>query len=286
MSRVLKLKAVNKRIIWGGKKLAEDYGKGVPGESIAEAWELTVHPEGVNTVEGGINAGKPLSDFCGDGTFPIMIKLIDAADRLSVQVHPAKTEMWYVLDAEEGAQLVYGLKEKFDRDVFAKAITDGKVETLLNYVDVKKGDVFFIPQGLVHAIGKGITIAEIQQNSNVTYRIYDYNRLQNGKPRQLHVTESLETIKDFTEDEISAIRYENGKTGADSIANCRYFSVDTVCLDGEMKLSSEDSFVSVICLGGNAKISGRDMKKGDSFFLPSHSSATVKGKAELLITKP
>ena len=280
----LKLTSVNKNIIWGGEKLGRFYGKGEG--KIAEAWELTVHPEGINVIENGEYAGMCLSEYLGSSdNFPIMIKLIDACDRLSVQVHPVKTEMWYVLDAEPGASLVYGLKNNFDRAEFEKALAENKAEELLNYVPVKKGDVFFIPQGLVHAIGKGILIAEIQENSNVTYRIYDYGRLQNGKPRELHVEQSMVTIKDFTEDEINAIRYENGKTGENNVANCKLFCVDRYVVDSKVTLDTENSFVSVMCVNGEGKVGDETMEKGDSFFLPEKmGKVDITGNCEIIVT--
>lgn len=280
----LKLNSVNKSIIWGGEKLGLSYGKGEG--KIAEAWELTVHPEGINVIENGEYAGMKLSEYIGsDDNFPIMIKLIDACDRLSVQVHPVKTEMWYVLEADEGASLVYGLKNGFDKAEFEKAIAENRVEALLNYVPVKKGDVFFIPQGLVHAIGKGILIAEIQENSNVTYRIYDYGRLQNGKPRELHVEQSLNTIKDFTEDEIDAARYENGKTSENNVANCKLFNVDRYEVTSSVVLDTEKSFVSVVCVEGEGMIGSEKMSKGDSFFLPEKmGKVEVSGRCEIIVT--
>lgn len=281
----LKLEAVNKNIIWGGTRLSESYGKGEG--KIAEAWELTVHPEGINVISNGEYKGMLLSDYIGSKEdFPIMIKLIDAADRLSVQVHPVKTEMWCVLEADEGATLVYGLKDKFDESTFTSAVADGKVEELLNYVPVKKGDVFFIPQGLVHAIGKGILIAEIQENSNITYRVYDYNRLQNGKPRELHVEQAIKTVKDFTEDEIFAIRYLNGKENDAVLADCSLFKVERYQLDSSMEIDTDIGFVSVICTEGEGTVGGETMKKGDSFFLPDNmGKVKIEGNCEIIISR-
>ncbi len=277
----LKLRSVNKEIIWGGEKLARHYGKGEG--SIAEAWELTVHPEGVNVIENGEYAGMTLAEYLGSDEFPIMIKLIDAADRLSVQVHPQKTEMWYVLEAEEGASLVCGLKGKFDREAFEGALKEKRVSELLRYVPVKRGDVFFIPQGLVHAIGGGITVAEIQENSNVTYRIYDYDRVKDGKPRPLHIEEAMTTVKDFEESDIDALRYEGGDRS--SVCDCRSFKVEKYSLDGELALAASDSFLSVICLEGGGRLGSEELFKGDSFFIPEGCEALVKGKCEIIVTR-
>lgn len=281
----LKLSSVNKSIIWGGSKLSEKYGKGEG--KIAEAWELTVHPEGINVIENGEYKGMLLSEYLGsDKDFPIMIKLIDASDRLSVQVHPVKTEMWIVLEADEGASLVYGLKDNFNEKSFAEAVNEGRVEELLNYVPVKKGDVFFIPQGLVHAIGKGILIAEIQENSNITYRVYDYNRLQNGKPRELHVEQAIKTVKDFTEEEINAIRYSCGKDNESVIASCPLFKVEKHTVCGDMTVDTEGGFVSVICLDGEGTVGDEKMIKGDSFFLPEGmGKVTVSGNCEIIVSR-
>lgn len=281
----LKLEAVNKNIIWGGTRLSESYGKGEG--KIAEAWELTVHPEGINVISNGEYKGMLLSDYVENkDNFPIMIKLIDACDRLSVQVHPVKTEMWCVLEADEGATLVYGLKDKFDEGAFRAAVAEGRVEELLNYVPVKKGDVFFIPQGLVHAIGKGILIAEIQENSNVTYRVYDYNRLQNGKPRELHVEQAIKTVKDFTDEQISDIRYLNGRENDNVLANCSLFKVERYQVDGSMEIDTDISFVSVICTEGEGTVGGEPMKKGDSFFLPDNmGKVKIEGNCEIITSR-
>lgn len=280
----MKLKAVCKDIIWGGYKLGKAFHK--PEGKIAEAWELTVHPEGINEIENGAYAGRNLADYLGSKeNFPVMIKLIDACDRLSIQVHPVKTEMWVILDCEPGATLVYGLKDKFDEKAFRAALDNGTVEDLLNYVPVFPGDVFFIPQGLVHAIGKGILIAEIQMNSNVTYRVYDYNRLQNGKPRELHVDQAMSVIRDFTPEEIDALRFSRGDGGKETIANCPYFRVDRLDLNGSAMIPESAPFTSVVCVEGEGTIGGEKIVKGDSFYLPQGcGDVPVEGSMELLIT--
>ncbi len=281
----LKLESVNHDILWGGTILSEQYGK--PAGKIAEAWELTVHPQGINRILNGEYQGMLLSEYLGsDADFPLMFKLIDACDRLSVQVHPVKTEMWYIVDCKEGATLVYGLQDAFDEASFREALEAGSVESLLRTVPVHKGDVFFIPQGLVHAIGAGILIAEIQENSNVTYRVYDYGRLQNGKPRELHVDAAMETVCDFTDAEIDARRYACGRGDDTTIANCPLFRVDRYVVDGTLTLTVEDRFLSVVCLDGSATVNGESMEKGDSFFLPAGlGEVTVAGRCEILVTE-
>lgn len=277
-----RLKPVKKQIIWGGHRLSEEFGIG--RNCIAEAWVLAVHSEGVNRVE---SLHGDLSKIVGTEPFPVMIKLIDAADSLSVQVHPVKTEMWYVVDCEEGASLVYGLKDRFDKKAMRKALNEGRVRELLNYVPVHRGDVFFIPQGLVHAIGAGILIAEIQQNSNVTYRLYDYGRLQNGKPRQLHIDESMSVIRDFTDKEINARRYSLGRISEDCIANCEFFTAFRKTVNGEIRLTSEKKrFVSVVILDGEGKIGHFTFKKGESYLMNGSTAATLRSdNAEIIVTE-
>lgn len=282
----LKLEAVCKDIIWGGDQLKREYNKKAEG-NIAEAWELSVHPEGICKIENGELAGKLLSEYLGsEENFPVMIKLIDARDRLSIQVHPVKTEMWIIMDCEPGAKLVYGLKDKFSEATFRKALENGTAEELLNYVDVHPGDVFFIPQGLVHAIGAGILICEIQQNSNVTYRVYDYGRLQNGKPRELHVDQAMGVIKDFTAEQIEKERYSLGKDEESTLAHCSLFRVDKYAIDGSKDFTVEGEFISVICLDGEGDINGEKMVKGDSYFIDKKCGKfTVNGKAQIVVTR-
>lgn len=281
----LKLESVNHDSLWGGTLLSEQYGK--PAGKIAEAWELTVHPQGINRILNGPYQGMLLSEYLGSDTdFPLMIKLIDARDRLSVQVHPAKTEMWYVMDCREGASLVYGLREPFDEVAFRLALETGCVEPLLRTVPVHKGDVFFIPRGLVHAIGEGILLAEIQENSNVTYRVYDYQRRQNGIPRELHVEAAMKTVRDFTDQEMDALRFACGQGDDATIANCPLFRVDRYMVDGTLTLTVGDRFLSVICLDGSATVNGETMEKGDSFFLPGGlGEVTVVGRCEILVAE-
>ncbi|MBQ7600213.1 MAG: class I mannose-6-phosphate isomerase [Clostridia bacterium] len=315
----LLLKPVSKQIIWGGDVLKKEYNKKAPFEKIAESWELSVRP-GENCVirNGGLKGRTLMGAIAGDrsflGTncdaydrFPLLIKFIDAGDRLSIQVHPdneyamahegetGKTEMWYIMDADPGAQLVYGLKPGTGRKELEEAVKGGYVEEVMNYVDVKKGDVFFSPAGQVHAIGKGILIAEIQQNCNVTYRVYDYNRRQpDGSLRKLHTEKALDVIVSRTEEEIRRIRFSKpAETSGTVLGSCDYFtSVKyTVCQGRDLELQADvKSFMSLLFLESEgAFILFEDRKirirKGDSLFIPADMGKfRICGGCELIST--
>lgn len=299
MRKPIRLKGVNKQIIWGGKRLAEEYGKGTPGESIAESWELTCRPDGINTVVGGKYDGRSFEEYIKEnpshvsgsfdgGHFPLLIKLIDAEADLSIQVHPddayaaekgldaGKTEMWYIVDAAPDAHIIYGLKEGVTPERVRSAIETGTLEELMNYVPVKKGDCFFIPAGMVHAICHGILIAEIQQNSNTTYRVYDYNRRQpDGSLRQLHVEDALAVLSRFDPNACVS------KSDDQLIASCPFFNVIRIDLSEAEKATVQagNSFVHLLCVEGSATMKQGlhtyEIKKGDSWFIPA-GSATCK----------
>ena len=291
MKKPIRLLPVTKKIIWGGSRLSDEYGKGMPGEKIAESWELTCRADGENVVSGGEYDGmtfsqylKAVPDAIGNNPysdrFPLLIKLIDAESDLSIQVHPddayaaehttdlGKTEMWYIVDAAPNAHIIYGMKEKYPRAVIEKAISDGTLESLMNYIPVKKGETYFIPSGTVHAICRGILIAEIQQNSNITYRVYDYNRRQpDGSLRQLHTEDALNVIERV---DPSAVGYTNS---GDVIAKCKFFTVRKINGKREELNASSDSFVHLLCVDGNAKIvfdnEETSLDKGGSVFVPA-----------------
>ena len=230
----LRLNSPLKDYIWGGTRLKTEFGKSTSLERVAESWELSCHKDGPSLIENGDFAGKTLPEYIKIqgksvlGTncekfdyFPILIKLIDAQDNLSVQVHPdnnyalrvegeyGKTEMWYIVDCAEGASLIYGFDHEISAEEFARRIQDNTLLNVCNIVPVKKGDVFFIEAGTIHAIGKGILIAEIQQNSNTTYRVYDYGRVgADGNPRQLHI----EKAKEVTQKDIKVVE-ESRRSG-------------------------------------------------------------------------
>ncbi|MFP3155368.1 class I mannose-6-phosphate isomerase [Lachnospiraceae bacterium ZAX-1] len=309
---LLKLAPSYKEYLWGGHRLVDEYNKQYEGEVLAESWELSCHPDGPCVITNGAYAGKTLEQYIKAegqqvlGTncrrfkdFPILIKFIDAKDKLSIQVHPdneyalknegqyGKTEMWYIMDCEEGAFLYYGFNQEISKEEFAKRIVDGTLPEVLNAVLVQRGDVLFIEAGTIHAIGKDIVIAEIQQNSNVTYRVYDYGRVgKDGKKRDLHIEKALEVT--------NRAPVIKSKSANPHIASCDYFTVDKWNLDGTMvqRLSGyigNHSFASILIMQGNGTIScggeTLSLKKGDSFFLPAGSGTyEISGSCEALVT--
>jgi len=295
-----------KDYIWGGQKLRTVYGKHTDLSPLAESWELSCHPDGLSTVAG--SNGKTLDRYIAEnpgclGTgydsteLPILIKLIDAKSDLSVQVHPSdeyalshegeygKTEMWYVLDCEENASLFYGFERPVTKEEYAAAIRDGRLTDILHRVQVKPGDVFFIPAGTVHAIGAGILICEIQQNSNTTYRVYDYNRRdKDGNLRPLHVEKALEVSCTQPSPPLPAMN-----DGVDVLlASCEYFHVRRLRVSDAYTLDvTTDSFVSLVVTGGEGRLvfDGGEMTfvKGDSLFIPAQNGRiTVEGSCELI----
>ncbi len=265
----LKLEAYKKGVVWGGTTLRDKYSKSFNSDDLGETWELSVREKENCVITNGEYAGMTLKQYLGgEKNFPLLVKFLDANDSLSVQVHPEKTEMWYIVEATDDAQLVYGLNEKFDKEKIRTAIADGTLEDHLNYINVKAGEVYFIPSGLTHAICKGIVIAEIQENSDITYRLYDYNRPQaDGTLRELHVNESLETMTDITEEYIESCRYSLGKTSENNLANCPFFTVDKYDFSGVMTFSKE-GFHHILCLEGKGEINGEQIAKGDSYYIP------------------
>ena len=307
-----------KDYIWGGNRLETEFGYSSKSGRSAEAWVLSCHKDGSSIVKNGPLAGYPLNEalsfFDGDplgrasaqfSYFPLLIKLIDAHDRLSVQVHPddkyalshegeyGKTEMWYVIDCKPGAELIYGLNRSVTKDEFRKRIENNTLTDICRFVPVHPGDVFFIPSGTLHAIGSGILIAEVQQNSNTTYRVFDYGRPgADGKPRPLHIDKAI----DVTNTEASAfVPSATGNTiktdfgDVKTIAACRYFTVEIMNIDGETAILSRDSFTSLVILDGSVVVScdhgPLNARKGSGVFIPAGVKANVSGKGRLLVSR-
>ena len=314
----LLMQAPVKDYIWGGTRLREKYNKVSTADKLAESWELSCHPAGPSVIANGPAKGETLEQYLEKkgmallGTkgkdcknFPIMIKLIDAKDNLSVQVHPddayalknegelGKTEMWYVIDAEPGAELLYGVEKEITRQELADSLKNGTITEICHHAPVKKGDVFFIPAGTIHAIGKGILLAEVQQNSNTTYRLYDYGRLGNdGKPRQLHVKQgsevcSLEPLPLKNEKEAIALSPD---CQGELLATCDYFTTYGVTVDGTAHLTAgSESFQTFTVLEGSLTLTAGEtlleMPAGQTVFLPANmGDYQLSGKANLIFT--
>ncbi len=314
----LLLKPPIKDYLWGGTRLKNEFDLETDKCIAAEGWMLSCHKDGSNIVLNGKYEGKTLPEVLecwgpaalGEKAarfsyFPILIKLIDAKDKLSVQVHPedvyalthegeyGKTEMWYVVDCEEGAELIYGFRSEISKEEFAQRIQENTLSEVCNYVPVRKGDVFFIAAGTLHAIGEGILIAEVQQNSNTTYRVSDYGRLGvDGKPRELHVNKALD-VTDRTPPKIpygdtgTIVQTEYGTVR--DLAECELFTVKLLSLEKKTKLCCADSFLSLLVLDGCVTVlyekSGIKAEKGNSIFIPAGVEVTVSGEAEILYSR-
>lgn len=295
----LKLHPCYKEYLWGGDRLKKEYGKADAPDVTAESWELACHKDGMSVISEGPLAGKTLAELdgadyrgtdCKTKEFPILVKLIDAAKKLSIQVHPSdktalteageqgKAEMWYIVDCKPQSFLYFGFKRKISREEFRKRAEDGTICKVLNKVPVAKGDVFYILPGTIHAIGAGILIAEIQQNSNTTFRIYDYGRTDpNGNPRPLHLARAEAVVS------CSPIIPEECR--ANSMAafpefeiremfSCRYFRAYRVDVRREVSLSCDGkSFQHLLCVEGEGSIQtdtgSYPFRCGESYFLPA-----------------
>lgn len=308
-TELLKLKPVVKNYIWGGKNLKNDWNKS-GADNIAETWELSLHPEGLSSIEGGTYNGKTLQELLsawGDSAigkssvlfpmFPMLIKFIDTNAKLSVQVHPnddyalahenqyGKNEAWYILHAEENAGVYIGLKDAVTKEEIIKRSKDGTILEILQFFPAKAGDLFSVPAGTIHAIDAGLTLVEIQQNSNVTYRIFDHNRLgADGKPRPLHLDKALEVA--------NLEKYIPPKTNSyegkaiRQIANDRYFNVREIKSNSVYLRQINDSFCCIVILEGSGEISDgyvtHQFVKGNSFFVPASMHFKIKGEARFL----
>ncbi len=317
---LLKLRPALKDYLWGGTRLKTDFGFQTDLATVAEGWMLSCHKDGENQVENGEYQGKTLSqvlDIAGKellGTngakfdrFPILIKLIDAKKDLSVQVHPdnayalrvegeyGKTECWYVLDCDEGAELIYGFKKPISKEEFKARIKDNTFLEAVNKVEVHKGDLFFIEAGTLHAIGGGILLAEIQQNSNTTYRVYDYGRRgADGKLRPLHIDKAVDVTNCAPPTHAvspEGEKIQNGNTEMQLLTKCDLFTVTSVKTDSVYESTADEtSFVSVLVTDGSGEITCKTdtlpLKKGDSFFIAANSGKfTIKGTVEFIETR-
>ncbi|MCD8013352.1 MAG: class I mannose-6-phosphate isomerase [Lachnospiraceae bacterium] len=320
--RPFMLSPAGKDYLWGGNRLNEDFAKGIDMSPLAETWECSTHPDGPSVVATGAFKGQTLTDVIkahpeylgthpkAEDGLPILIKLIDAKRNLSVQVHPddafarehengspGKTEMWYVLDAAKDAELIYGFYHDTDEETVRKSLADGTVEKYLQKVPVQKDDVFFIPAGQVHAIGAGALIAEIQENSNLTYRLYDYNRIdKTGRTRELHIDKALKVacLKGSSEPRqpMRVLKFRPGAAD-ELLCRCKYFEVSRVLLNTEsvramvQTQAGANSFQVLLCTEGCGiyfwEEESLPFYKGDCLFIPADSvPLRIHGKAQML----
>ena len=298
----LKFTPILKDKIWGGSRLQQLFGKKSESNKVGESWELSGYNGDLSVVSNGSLAGRNIIElietykdelvgkqiydrFCNQ--LPLLFKFIYADDKLSIQVHPddevamerhqssGKTEMWYVIDAEPGSRLVIGFLQDITREDYLKALEEGRLDDLLQKVEVNAGDVFFIPPGLVHAIGKGVVLAEIQQTSDLTYRIYDYKRLDEfGKERELHTEKALDVI-DFSASADPKTVYSRSINELATLVSCDYFTTNIVRFNEQFNrfYGKLDSFVVYMCVEGNFEISCNGdvtkVKKGETVLIPA-----------------
>lgn len=315
----LKLKPAFQNYLWGGTKLRTVYHKAAPKnwQKVAESWELSIHPHGLSIIAGGPFAGQTFAEYLQaagpkvlgkrftKAHLPILIKFIDAADNLSIQVHPndnyarkyenssGKTEMWYVVAAEPGAFIYYGFKKKISAKEFKQRIADQTLPQVLKKIPVKAGDVFFIPAGTLHAIGKGSLIAEIQQSCDLTYRIYDYGRVgDDGKPRQLHIDKACDVTElKPSKQKINKKQIPLSKTARiRTLVEYQDFITKKITLDeGKLELLSlDDTYQALIVVKGKFTLIYQDKKyqlaNGETIFLPAGlGTYHLQGKGELLL---
>ena len=296
---LVKIKPGIKDYIWGGTYFKK-FNKGTSFDRVSECWELSIRDDDSSIIASGKDIGKRLVDVLTKEDigpvmdrfpyFPLLIKLIDAKENLSVQVHPSddyalkyeqsfgKSEMWHIISADEGSGLYVGLNKDYAKEEIEKALKEGTILNCLNFFKVKPGDTFIINPGTIHAIGRGVRLIEIQQNSNLTYRLYDYNRVdQNGNPRELHIAKALEVIN---YKKYEPIKEENGY-----LADNQYFTVKKVRFDREVKISAnEQSFVSFTFLDGNGFVNDISYSQFDTFFLPYKKECLIKGKGTVVIS--
>ena len=302
-----------KDYLWGGDRLKKDFNKKCDIYPLAESWEVSVHKDGLSIVDSGIYKGKTLKEvldihkeYLGtrNDKLPILVKFIDAKSDLSIQVHPddnyaktyendnGKTEMWYVLDAVDNTKLIYGLKHKCTKGDIKEAIEDGSITELLNYYDIKKDDVFFIPPGTIHAIGRGSLIVEVQESSNVTYRLYDYQRKdKDGNLRRLDIDKALE-VADLSGTKniirpMSILKYKKNENRR-LLSRCKYFEMEKLSIYDEIEYKSDDlSFRILLCIEGNSILSFLnetiECSAGKCIFVPANSvNIKIKGRAKFL----
>ena len=307
---LLFLEPVFKEAIWGGIRLREVFGYEIPSDTTGECWAISAHKNGDCRIRGGIYDGKLLGslwkeepelfgNYPGD-QFPLLVKIIDAKEDLSIQVHPddsyagvhengslGKTECWYVLDCEPGTEIVIGHHGK-DREEVEAMIRGHRWEEFIRKIPLKKGDFFQIEPGCVHAIKGGTLILETQQSSDVTYRVYDYGRLSDGKPRQLHVEQSIDVISaPFIENDIHPVSEKLPGAVHTHLITCKFFTVDKYDIDGVFTQEFKKYFTNVSVISGKGAVNGIPLEAGQHFIVPARSGeCRFEGKMSVICSNP
>ncbi|WMJ88697.1 mannose-6-phosphate isomerase, class I [Anaerocolumna sp. MB42-C2] len=306
MKEVIFLEPVFKEMIWGGNRLKTDFGYDIPSDNTGECWAVSAHTNGDCTVKGGKYKGQKLSSLWtnhrelfggikGD-TFPLLIKIIDAKTDLSIQVHPddeyankyengslGKTECWYILDCDKDGKIVVGHNAK-DKEELKTMIADRRWNELIRVLPIKQGDFFQIEPGTVHAIKGGTVILETQQNSDITYRLYDYDRLSDGKPRELHIDKSIDVIKCPHKD-VNADRKKINLEQAEveELVTCEFYSVRKISVLGKQVFGQSEPFTILSVIDGDGAVDGIKIAKGDHFILPDgYGDYTIEGNLQLI----
>lgn len=311
MKKINRLTPIYKDYLWGGNKLQSKYHKNdTDKEIVAESWELSTHPDGISRINNELlnehlkENPQILGAKCKENDSPLLIKYIDAKGKVSIQVHPddayakmnehdnGKTELWYVVEADENAYIYLGLKQTITKSEFYEAISTSTITDYLNKVSVKKGNVFLVEPGTLHSIGEGCLIAEIQKKSNVTYRAYDFNRKdQNGNLRPLHIDKALEVtnLKQSNHDGLpDEIIKQTASTTIERLKKCDYFTVDYYAIKNKETFNvNEESFKVLMLIVGNAVVSTSDetvsLEQGESIFLSAGNyEVSVTGICEFL----
>jgi mannose-6-phosphate isomerase len=308
MSKLLFIEPIFHEKIWGGRRLETEFGYDIPDGKIGECWAISAHPNGDCVVKGGEYDGRRLSElwrderslFGGEGPdeFPLLVKIIDADDDLSIQVHPedayaaehengslGKRECWYVLDAEPGATIVVGQKAA-GRDEFAAKVEAGEWGALLNELPVEKGDFFQIDPGCVHAIKGGTMILETQQSSDITYRVYDYDRLgDDGKPRDLHLDKSMDVIDYDREAPACAAPVPADPSGITLLERNGDYTVYKLDVDGSLKFENDKPYLLVSVIDGEGAVNGEKVARGDHFIVPAgFGDLALEGAMSLIVS--
>ncbi|MDF2943036.1 MAG: mannose-6-phosphate isomerase, class [Herbinix sp.] len=308
MKDILFLNPVFKTMIWGGNKLATEYGYNLPSDNTGECWAVSAHKNGDCTIKNGEFEGKALSwlwdnhkELFGNAAgevFPLLVKIIDAKTDLSIQVHPddayakanengalGKTECWYILDCDEDGEIVIGHNAK-DKEELKEMIEGNRWQELIRVCPIKKGDFFQIEPGTVHAIKKGTMILETQQNSDITYRLYDYGRLENGKPRELHIDKSIDVIGcPHIDKEVRGKLIRSEECDIEELISCNFYSVQRISMHGEQDFEQSNKFLNISVINGSGVIDGYNVIKGDHFIIPSgYGTYHLKGDMELIVS--